>query len=336
MLTQETKTKSALHGAGARKLRTGQATSASRGMRAAAVLSAVLLIWLSPGWAQDAPSSSRPSEASLKVDTDLVLLNVAVTDQEGQAVTGLKKEHFTVLEDGAEQSIGFFSLQKVPVSWALVLDRSGSMWEMIADVSRAAVHVVDEGSEDDEACIVTFSDTIELVSDFVSDRQKLRDSVQGLRSGGETALWDAVAYALDHLKHGEHRKKVMVIITDGEDNHSRLNFRGLVRQVKEEDVLIYTVGMFEFGGLGDAQKQLAQLAEATGAQTHFPANIEQCRKAMAEIARDVSWQYTLGYYPANEALDGKWRKIRVVVHRPGNTDTKYIVRTRTGYYGRTK
>jgi VWFA-related protein len=286
--------------------------------------------------------SPRQAPSTIKVDTNLVLLNVAVTDQKGRAVSGLEKTHFKVFEDGVEHSINFFSMEKVPVSWALVLDRSGSMSEMIGNVYRAAVHVVDEGSEDDEAFIVTFSETSELASDFVSDRRKLRDSVEGLRAGGSTALWDAVAFALDHLKHGQHRKKVMVVITDGEDNHSRLNLRDLVRRVEEEDVLIYTVGMFEsdglsrfFGADASMRKQLARLAEATGAQAHFPTNIEQCEAAMAAIARDVSWQYQLGYYPTNRARDGKWRKIKVIVVGSGNTDTKYIARTRTGYYGPT-
>lgn len=284
-------------------------------------------------------STLKQAPSTIKVDTDLVLLNVAVTDEKGQAVSGLQKTHFKVFEDGVEHSINFFSLEKAPVSWALVLDRSGSMSEMIGNVYRAAVHVVDEGSEDDEAFVVTFSETSELASDFVSDRRKLRDSVEGLRAGGGTALWDAVAFALDHLKHGQHRKKVMVVITDGEDNHSRLNLRDLVRRVEEEDVLIYTVGMFESDGLSrlfganrSMRKQLARLAEATGAQAHFPSNIEQCEAAMAAIARDVSWQYQLGYYPTNRTRDGRWRKIKVVASRSGNTDTKYVVRTRTGYY----
>lgn len=273
--------------------------------------------------------------SAIRVETDLVLLNVMVADQKGQAITSLKKEHFKVLEDGAEQSISFFSLEKVPVSWGLVLDRSGSMSEMIGNVYRAAVHVVDEGTEDDEAFIVTFSEKSELVSDFVSDKQKLRNSVDGLRAGGGTALWDSVAFALDHLKHAEHRKKVIVVITDGEDNHSRLNFRDLVRRVEEEDVLIHSVGMFESGGLRSARKQLARLAEATGAQAHFPTNIEQCREAMDEIARDVSQQYQVGYYPANRARDGKWRKVKVIVIRPDESEAKYVARTRTGYYAPT-
>lgn len=275
----------------------------------------------------------KQAPSPIKVDTDLVLFNVVVADQDGQAVSGLERPDFKIFEDDQEQSISSFSFEKIPVSWALVLDRSGSMWEMIGDVYRAALHVLDEGSEDDEAFIVTFSDKSDLVSDYVSDRQELRDSIRGLRAEGRTALWDAVGYALDHLKYARHRKKVMVVITDGEDNLSRLSFRDLVRRAEEDDVLIYTVGMFEMGGLRQAREQLARLAEVTGAQTHFPTDIRQCQASMAAIARDVSWQYQLGYYPTNTARNGQWRKIRVVVSRPGNTNTKYSVRTRSGYYG---
>jgi len=274
----------------------------------------------------------RQEPATIKVTTDLVLLNVTVTDQRGRVITGLKKEQFKVLEDGVEQPLSFFSLEKVPVSWGLVLDRSGSMSGMIENVYRAAVHVVDEGTEEDEAFIVTFSERSELISDFVSDRQKLRDSVSNLRAGGRTALWDAVAFALDHLRYAEHRKKVMVVITDGEDNHSLLDFRELVSRVEEEDVLIYTVGMFESGGLRSARKQLSRLAEATGAQAHFPANIEQCRKAMDEIARDVSQQYQVGYYPANRTRDGSWRRVKVILLGSDPSRAKYVPRTRPGYY----
>ncbi len=286
--------------------------------------------------------TQKQEPATIKVDTDLVLLNAVVMDQKGQTVLGLGKAQFKIFEDDNEQRIDFFSLESVPVSWGLVLDRSGSMSGMIENVYRAATHVVDEGTAKDEAFIITFSETSELVSDFVSDKKKLRDAVNDLRAGGGTALWDSVVFALDHLKRGEHRKKVLVVVTDGEDNHSRFKFEDLVRRVEEEEVLIYTVGMFESGGLfgmlggnRSVRKQLAQLAEATGAQAHFPSNIKQCREAMDEIARDVSEQYQLGYYPTSRIRDGKWRKIKVVVLRSGNPETKYVVRTRTGYYAPT-
>ncbi len=288
---------------------------------------------------QDGPAV-RQGPSTIKLNTDLILVSVTVTDQNGHAISDLKKEDFKILEDGKEQPISFFSLQRVPVSWGLVLDRSGSMAEMMRNVYDAAVHVVDEGTEEDEAFIVTFNGEVELVSDFVSDKQKLADSVKDLHADGVTAIWDASAFALDHLKQGKHRKKVLVVVTDGEDNSSRLSFPDLVQRVEEEEgVLIYTVGMFEsgerlgsLGGYGPAREQLDKLAEATGARAHFPSDIKQCRVAMNDIAQDVSRQYELGYYPANRARDGQWRTINVVVPHAGNTSATYIVRTRAGYY----
>jgi VWFA-related protein len=198
---------------------------------------------------------------------------------------------------------------------------------------------MDEGTEQDEMFIVTFNDQSEIVCDFSSDRHKWENSILGLRAGGQTALYDAVAFALDHLQRANHQKKVLVVVTDGEDNSSRLKFRQLIEQIEERNALIYTVGMFEqmerslfgFGG-GRARGELEKLAEATGARAHFPTNVEQCRESMREIAREVSHQYSLGYYPSNTARDGQWRKIKVVVTRQGERDTRYVARTRTGYY----
>jgi VWFA-related protein len=162
-----------------------------------------------------------------------------------------------------------------------------------------------------------------------------------------TALWDAIVFGLDKIKQGKNRKKVLVVVTDGEDNASTIKFRELIERAEEEDVLIYPVGMFESGGgfmrgilklaVEDSypQPELEKLAQATGARAHFPKNVEQCKQAMKEIAREVSQQYSLGYYPTNTARDGKWRKIRVVVDGPEGK-TKYVGRTRAGYYATEK
>lgn len=301
-----------------------------------AILASVCLL-ISPSLAQE--HKHDPSQdAPLKLNTDLVLLSATVTDQKGKAVTGLKREDFKVYENGIEQQIEFFSAEEMPVCWGIVLDRSGSMWEMIGDVYRAAVHVVDEGTEQDESFIVTFNRQVELVSDFVADKHKLENSILGLRAGGETALWDAINFALDHLKQARHRKKVLVVITDGEDNSSRIKFRKLIERVEEEDVLIYPVGMFELGGMmrlgmnsSSARIELEKLAEVTGTRAHFPTNAEECREVMQAIAGEVGHQYSVGYYPNNPKNDGKWRKLQATVG-PQAGKTKYVVRARTGYY----
>ena len=279
----------------------------------------------------------------IKLTTDLVSLNVMVTDQSGRAITGLKQGDFKVYENGTEQAVSFFSAEEAPVSWALILDRSGSMMGMMHDVYRAALHIVDEGTEQDEVLVATFNDRVEMVTDFLSDRHRLENSLLGLRADGTTALWDAVAFGVDRVKRGKHRKKVLVVVTDGQDNASTLKFRELIERVEEDEVLIYPVGMFEAGGevmrdlikmgLEEAypQLELEKLAEATGTQAHFPNNIEECKRAMKEIAREVSQQYSLGYYPANTARDGKWRKIQVKVSA-GDGKIRYVARTRAGYY----
>lgn len=283
---------------------------------------------------------------TIKIDTNLVVLRITVRDQQGRAITNLKQDAFRVYEDGAEQRVSFFSDEESPVSWGLVLDRSGSMMEMMNDVYGAALHVIDEGTSQDETFIVTFNDRSELVFDFTPDRHRLENSILGLRAEGTTALFDSVAFALDHLKHAKFRKKVLVVVTDGEDNASRLKFRELIERAEEEDAVIYTVGMF--GEMGDSsgllarlmggsdrdgRTELKKLAEVTGGSPHFPKNVDQCKSVMREIAREVSQQYSIGYYPANKERDGKWRAIRVMVNQNGNS-SKLIARTRTGYYAR--
>lgn len=276
--------------------------------------------------------------SAIRLETDLVSLTVSVTDRSGRAIMGLKMEDFKVYENGIEQPISFFGSEDVPASWGLVLDRSGSMMEMMRDVYQAAIHVIDEGTEQDEMFVVTFNDRVEVACDFTSERHKLENSILGLRANGETALYDAVAFALDHIRRGKHQKKVLVLITDGQDNSSQLKFRELIEMAEERDVLIYTVGMFESMDMRslrmrgiDARSELEKLAEVTGAFAHFPTDIEKCRATMKAIALEVGHQYSLGYYPTNTGRDGKWRKIRVAVNQK-TSESSYAARTRRGYY----
>lgn len=310
----------------------------SRVFQMAVALLALAFLLRSPSLAQEHKHEPAQDAASLKLSTELVSLSVTVTDQKGKAVIGLGREDFKVYENGVEQKLDFFSTEEMPVCWGLVLDRSGSMMDMIGDVYRAAVHVVDEGTEEDEAFIVTFNKKVELVADFISDKHRLQNSILGLRASGETALWDAISFALDHLKEAKHRKKVLVVITDGDDNSSRTAFRTLVARAEEAGVLIYTVGMFESVGMrgfgmrgSSSREELAKLAQITGASAHFPTNAEECQETMRTIAGEVGHQYSLGYYPNNPKNDGKWHKIQVVAV-PSDGKTKYAARTRNGYY----
>ena len=297
----------------------------------------LLLLWIgSPGSAQD--------PATLKVSVDLVSLSVTVTDQKGQPVAGLQKKDFRVYEDKVVQPLEFFSTDAEPVSWGLVLDRSGSMRDMLGGVYQAALHVEDKGSPHDEMFIVTFDRRIELVSEFTSDRRQLEQSMSNLSAGGETALYDAVAASLREIGGGSHEKKVLVVVTDGEDNYSLIKFDDLLKRIpRQQDVIIYAVGMFEpdmeppwwMGGGMRSQRslkrELQKLAEVSGGAAHFPRDVKECREVMDAIAREVSQHYSLGYYPINRARDGSWRNIRVEVARQPKGG-KYIARARTGYY----
>jgi Ca-activated chloride channel family protein len=313
--------------------------------RAMAMLTVLLLLGPLSLAQHEHPS---PQEAPIKLTTDLVSLNVMVTDQTGRAILGLRKEDFRIYEDRVEQQVSFFSSDEAPASWGLILDRSGSMMGMMRDVYRAAAHVVDEGTEQDEMFVASFNKQVELVTDFLSDKHKLENSLLGLRAEGETALWDAITFGLDRIKRGKNRKKVLVVVTDGQDNASKVKFRDLIERVEEADVLIYPVGMFESGGISsrellklgigiretDPQLELEKLAQATGTKAHFPTDVEQCKAAMKEIALEVSQQYSVGYYPTNTARDGKWRKIQVKVGEASKT--AHVARARAGYYALAK
>jgi len=214
------------------------------------------------------------------------------------------------------------------------------MHDMIEDVYEAALHAIEDATEEDESFIVTFNDQVDLISDFVSDKHRLENAIRGLRAGGQTALWDAVAFALNHTAKGRHRRRLLMVITDGEDNRSELPFR-ISDRAEREEVLIYPVGMMEpMGGVqrwrsgpgGTSTKwELEKFADVTGARAHFPKDLRECRDAMREIAREVRHQYSIGYYPTNTERDGKWRKIGVAVVPAGRV-SKAVARTRAGYY----
>jgi Ca-activated chloride channel family protein len=272
---------------------------------------------------------------SLRVAVNLVLLDVSVTNKTGQYVKDLQQANFKVYEDKVEQPIRYFNTEESPVSWGVVLDRSGSMCH-IKEVYDAAMHMINSGTTEDEMFVMTFSRRIDTVTEFTTDRRKLRDALFGLHSEGATALFDAVGSALEHLKQGKHRRKALLVITDGEDNKSVLTFKRVLDRVKESDVVIYTVGMkITMGSSAKARiarNQLQELAEVTGGYAHFPTDMEQCGATMEEIGKEVSEHYTIGYYPTNAAYDGKWRKLRVVASAANRDHEKYVARTRTGYF----
>jgi len=274
----------------------------------------------------------------------LVALNVTVLDQKGRAVPNLQKEDFKIYEDDIEQPISFFAPERVPVSWGLILDRSGSMEDMIGDVREAGFQAVAEMSPRDDMFVLLFNDRAELVSDLVTDRDLLGNSISHLEAEGGTALYDAAISALEHADHARNQRKVIVIVTDGQDENSRLRFDDLLDRVMQaHEISVYPVGLFasarrpwwdrsKFPTEIAVEQNLKRLAEISGTHAYFPKNREECRRAIQAIARDVRGQYSLSYYPVNRDWNGRWRTIRMEVFHHGKKDNALLTHTRAGYY----
>lgn len=304
-----------------------------------------------PSVAQRQQQESPQGASAIKPSsTEPVSLSVTVTDQKGRAITGLKKEDFKVYENGAEQTIVSFSAEDSPISWGLVLDRSNMRRKIMDDVYHAAFHVISERADRDEAFLVAFDDQVEMVSDFTSDYAQLLNMLRRVRGGSRAALYDAVAFGLDHVGQGKNRKKVLFVITDGGDDGSKITFRQLLARASREGVPAYTVGLTAYTvGVTELQNprpprskggrwqgELKKLAEATGAHAHFPIDMTQCEAAMKAMIEEVSRQYRLEYHSNNPARDGKWRKVTVAVTREGEKEAAKVVQSRTGYYATKK
>jgi Ca-activated chloride channel family protein len=282
--------------------------------------------------------STREPSPSLRVDVDLVLVNVTVTDASNNTVSGLSQEDFQVWEDKIEQKIDYFSSENVPVSVGIIFDISGSMADKLSVARAAATTFMRLGDTDDEYFLVQFSDSPRLIQDFTTDISKLRNRLLHTQAKGQTAMYDALYLGLAKVKRGSNSRKALLVITDGEDNQSRYRFSDLKEFAKENDVLIYGVGllhdstlpMSDIGGRG----VLAGLAHLTGGAAYFPEYLESLPSICARIGMDLKNQYVLGYRPLNVAKDGKWRKIKVKINRPKGTP-QLNVRAKSGYYAST-
>lgn len=283
---------------------------------------------------------ARAQEVPIRVEVNLVNLYVAVTDAAGRPINELAKENFQTWEDNVQQEISFFSSEDVPFTIGLILDRSGSMEAVIDDVYQAALHTIEASREGDEAFVILFSDRIELLQDFTSDKKTLQKAAKKVRARGQTALYDAVYTGLRHIQKGKNRKKALLVVTDGADNSSEIKFNELLEFARHSEVLVHVIGLFgepkRFGSLLEDSpdvNKLSELAAATGGKAYFPKTMQQCKQACLDTARELRHQYSLAYYPTNRAKDGTWRNIRVEVAglSVGRT-TDVIARTRDGYY----
>jgi len=292
--------------------------------------------------AQDQPprpeQNTKPdvSAHQLKVDVDLVLATVTVTDRNGRFVTGLEKENFKVAEDKVPQDITYFSSEDIPLSVGIILDVSGSMKDKLKTAVEAAITFMKGGSPDDEYFLVEFSDKPTEVEDFTNDISKLQSRFMFSKAKGRTALYDAVYRGLAKLEGGNNQKRALLLITDGEDNRSRYTFSNVREFVKEKDVQMYAIGITSGWSDGSAEQGrslLRDLASISGGNSFFPSSVMSLENICRNIATELKYQYVLGYHSTNQAKDGEWRKIKVSAEYPNN---KLTVRAKAGYYGPTQ
>jgi Ca-activated chloride channel homolog len=282
--------------------------------------------------AQQPAGAQAQSDTTFRADTRLVLLPVSVSDRSGKLVTNLPQKAFKVFENGAEQPIKIFKREDVPISLGIIVDNSGSMREKRLKVETASMDLVKASNPQDEVFIVNFNDDAWLDVPFTSDIKKLEDGVAKIDSRGGTAMRDAINLSMDYLKkEGKKQKKVLLIVTDGNDNASSISLEKLVTRAQQEEVLIYCIGLLseeEHREARIAKRALDALTRESGGVVFYPKDVAEVDQIALQVAHEIRNQYTIAYSPTVPAMDGSFRQIKVTVSGPGHP----VVRTRSGYY----
>jgi len=279
-----------------------------------------------------APVLAQDEAAVFRSDSKLVVLHATVLDETGHRVTSLSQSAFKVHENGVEQAIKVFRREDAPVSIGLIVDDSESMVRKREKVAAAAMALIKASHPDDEVFILHFNEKAYLDTDFTGDRALLETGLRTFDSRGATAMRDALRLAITHSeRRAREDKKVLVVVTDGEDNASLTSQSYLVKNAQQSGVLIYTIGILGEEGADStrrAQKDLDSFTQATGGKAYYLDDVSGADATAQEIAREVRDQYTVAYTPTNDRLDGTYRKIQVSAAGPNGL----VVRTRSGYY----
>jgi Ca-activated chloride channel homolog len=273
----------------------------------------------------------------IRKDVDEVLLHATVVDDKQRLVTNLTRNDFHVFEDGKPQTIISFHHEDIPVSMGIVIDNSGSMREKRSKVNQAALNLVRFSNPGDEVFVVNFNDEYYLDQDFTNDLLKLKEALEKIDARGGTALYEAVVASADHLaKDARLERKILFVVTDGEDNASRESLEQAIKQLQDENgPQVYTIGL-----LGDeehphrAKRALEIIAQRTGGISFFPKTLDDVDEISKQIAHDIRNQYIIGYKPTNPKSTGGFRQIKVEAKAKGHG--KLTVRTKTGYYATTQ
>ena len=276
----------------------------------------------------------------IRSGVELVSLNVTVTDGQGKYATDLNEDEFEVYEDGAKQKVTFFSKTQQPISLALLLDTSASMDERMGIAQEAAIGFARQLHKEDQAEVIDFDSQVRVLSPFTNDAAALEKAIRATTPNGSTSLYNAVYIALTELKKvrvastSEIRRQAIVVLSDGDDTSSLVEFDVVLDLAKRSEVVIYAIGLRQ-GEIArrefkEAEFVLKQLATETGGRAFFPTDARELARIYQGIWDDLSSQYALAYSSGNPKRDGAWRRIQVRLLRPNVT-----ARTKQGYYGPT-
>jgi Ca-activated chloride channel homolog len=260
-----------------------------------------------------------------------VILHATVIDERNRLVMDLTKPDFTVYENDQPQTIQLFKREDFPVAMGILVDNSGSMREKREEVNKAALNLVRSSNKDDQVFVVNFSDEPILDQDFTADIHKLQGALEHVEARGGTALYDAIVAACDHLTESKLQRKVLFVVTDGEDDASQESIEEAVHRVQQENgPVIYAIGLLGDEKSRKAKRALETFAQRTGGIAFFPPTLTDVDEISSSVAHDIRNQYTISYVPTTPKSAGGYRTIRVEARAPGHK--KLTVRTRSGYY----
>ena len=284
---------------------------------------------------ENPPSQSRQSgPPTIRVNVDMVVLHASVHNRKGILVSGLGKDDFQVYEDGVPQQIQYFSHEDIPVTVGLVVDNSGTMRPKLPEVVAAALAFARSSNPEDQMFAVSFNENVSfgLPSDtpFTDEGAQLQAALSRIAAHGMTALYDAVAAALEHLKKGNRDKRVLLVVSDGGDNVSHHDLAQVMTMAGQADAIIYTIGLFDPEDPDRNPGVLKHLAKATGGEAFLPSSVAEVVPICQRIAHDIRNQYTIAYVPTNRNQDGTYRSLQVKARVRDRG--RLSVRTRTGYY----
>ncbi len=287
---------------------------------------------------KDTPGKPIKPGQTIKVEVEMALVNVTVTDPYNRLVTGLEQENFRVFEDSIEQEVVTFSSEDVPISIGVVFDLSGSMANKVDKARLAAVQFFKTANPRDEFFLVSFNERAQLTSSFTNSVEDLQQRMMYTTAKGRTALLDAIYLGLSEMRGARNAKRALLIISDGGDNHSRYNESDIRNFVKESDVQLYAIGIFDpLGNRGRTPEELngpallSELTELTGGRVFAVENLNDLPDVATKIGMELRNQYVVGYRPSNHAHDAKWRKVKVKLRPPKGLPPLNIY-AKTGYF----